>query len=544
VILPERWTSEKNPWTGKTQTSTRPRVDPSIVARDYPKGTRKEDYDKQEIAIQRDAIIESILDLDKTKIEYLRRLIIENRRLDLLMMILGYRVPAHQIVLWKFLENRKFGLIMAPRGSGKSTSCNICANILEAIINPDIRILIASRAESAAAAFLSEIKGNFLKPQFIELFGNLKGTKWDETRCDVVGRTKHTKEHTFTIAGADGAITSGHFDKITLDDIVDDKNSRTEAMRAHVRRFFNRTLLPTLEPDGTLHVIGTRYDNDDLLGDLSEKSDMFKGNSFVLPAVFDKETLEPVELIQDDKGKFHPPEGATCWDEEGFPMSKLLVRRAEMTVTDWELQYENRASEASGDFFNTNMFKYFDGDASEFITSHGLVVWCGVDLAASQKDTSDEFAIVTIGVVPHKFDIYVLDTFSGRFTFTQQLDALKKTFDKYQPMRMFVEANAYQSVLESTAVEIWPQIRTIPIWTTKDKVTRMRAIQIYYERGQVYHRRSRCAKLEGQLVGFPKKKLKDLCDALFFSINGALSNASKKRRENEPGLNWGVGMGR
>lgn len=541
MILPENLSKERSPWTGRRSKSETLRPDPSVVSREYSQGVKKEDYDRNILAVQREALIESILDLDRTKIEYIRRLVIEDRRLDILMTILGYRTPPHQMVLWKFIENRRVGLIMAPRGSGKSTSCNICANILDALVNPNIRILIASRAESAAVAFLSEIKGNFYKPQFLEIFGNLKGNKWDETRCDVIGRTKHTKEHTFTVAGADGAITSGHYDKILLDDIVDDKNSRTEPQRDHIRRFFNRTLLPTLEPDGKLHVLGTRYDKDDLLGQLSENSEMFKDNVFVLPAVFDENTLEPVELVQNDKGKFVAPPGAMSWDEEGFPMKELLKRRQEMTVTDWELQYENRASEAQGDYFNIEMFKYFDcDDVHEVVHRLGLVTWCGVDLASSQKDSADEFAIVTIGVVPRKFDLYVLDTFSGRFTFTQQLDALKKTFDKYNPMRMFVEANSYQAMLESTAVEIWPEIRTIPIWTTKDKVTRMRSIQIYYERGQVYHRKSRCAKLEGQLVGFPKKKLKDLCDALYFAVNGALMNAAKKKRTVDPGLNWGA----
>ena len=248
--------------------------------------------------------------------------------------------------------------------------------------------------------------------------------------------------------------------------------------------------------------------------------------------------MEPVDLIQDDKGNYTVPENAIAWDEEGFPLKVLLERRPDMTVSDWELQFMNRASEAAGDIFSADQFKHTEGDAQELIASLGLAVWCGVDLAASQKDSADEFAIVTIGIVPRKFDIYVLDTFSGRFSFTQQLNAIKDTFDKYNPVRMFVEANAYQSMLESTVAELWPETRTVPIWTTQDKITRMKAIQIYYERGQVYHRRSRCAKLEGQLVGFPKKKLKDLCDALYIGINGALNNAGKKKREKELGLDW------
>jgi phage terminase large subunit-like protein len=84
----------------------------------------------------------------------------------------------------------------------------------------------------------------------------------------------------------------------------------------------------------------------------------------------------------------------------------------------------------------------------------------------------------------------------------------------------------------------FPDARVVPIYTSKDKVTRARALQLYYERRQVFHRRGRMDKLEGELIGFPNIKLKDLFDALFFAVNGALQGSARKRRSeaDEPGL--------
>jgi hypothetical protein len=493
---------------------------------------------ENEHALRRDALIESIMDLDRTRIEYIRRLVIEDSRLDVLMKILGYRAPDHQMAINEFFKGRKFGLVLAPRGSGKSTSANICYVIMRALQNRDIRVLIASRTVQQSQSFLSEIKANLLKPELIEIFGELRGDKWDETQADIVGRTKHTKEHTFTIAGADGAVVSKHFDLIIADDLVELRNSRTETQRDNLIRFFYTSLLPTLRPEGEFRVLGTRYHPEDLYGYLIENDPKFKESHLVIPAVFDKKTGEPVDLLQDEDGKFYAPKNATCYDPIGFPMKEIIERRASMPLADFECQYQNRTKFMSGSFFKSTWFQYYDSDPITMVKRYDLAVWMGVDLASSLKDEADEFSIVVIGVIRQIFEIYVLYEYAARLTFEEQQKRLVEVNDMFNPVRVFVEANAYQAVLESTVATEWPDIPTRPIWTTKDKITRARAMQLYYERKQVYHRKGRMSALEGQLTGFPDLKLKDRVDALYFAINGALQGGARKRRprDKEPGL--------
>jgi len=489
-------------------------------------------------ALRRDALIESIMDLDQARKEYIRRLILEDSRLDVLMKLLGYRAPAHQMVINKFFNGRKFGLVLAPRGSGKSTSANICYAVMRALQNRDIRILIASRTVHQAQSFLSEIKSNLLKPELVEIFGELKGDKWDETQADISGRTKHTKEHTFTIAGADGAVVSKHFDIIIADDLVELRNSRTDTQRDHLLRFFYTSLLPTLRPGGEFRVLGTRYHPEDLYGYLIENDPKFKTAFLIIPAVFDRETGEAVDLLQDEEGNFYAPDNASCYDPDGFPMEEIIERRASMPLADFECQYQNRTKFMSGSFFKNAWFQHYDSEPIALIKRYDLAVWMGVDLASSLKDEADEFAIVVIGIIPQIFEIYVLYEYAARLTFEQQKNRLVEVNDMFNPVRVFVEANAYQAVLESTVATEWPDIPTRPIWTTKDKITRARAMQLYYERKQVYHRKGRMAALEGQLTGFPDLKLKDRVDALYFAINGALQGGARRRRprDKEPGL--------
>lgn len=488
--------------------------------------------------ISRDALIDSIVDLDSSRNEIIKRLIIEESRLDILMRVLGYRSPDHQMMLNEFLSTRQFGLVLAPRGSGKSTSCDFCYCVMRALQNRNIRILIASRTMEQAKDFLSEVKSNFDKPALIELFGNLRGNKWDETRADIAGRTQHTKEHTFTIAGADGAVVSKHFDLIIGDDIVEDKNSRTELQRKQLKKFFYRSMLPCLRPDGEMRILGTRYHPEDLYGHLIENDPMFADNYFILPAVFDEDTGEAVDLLQDEYGKFYAPPNATCYDPVGYPMTSIIQKRSSMPLADFECQFQNRIEFMDGDFFKADWFKYYDQDPFVIAEKMELAIWIGVDLASSLKDEADEFAISVVGITRKSFDIYVLEQFSGKLTFNKQKQTLIHYYDRWNPVRTFVEANAYQAVLSSTTAEEFPDVRVMPVWTTKDKITRARALQLYYERGQVFHRKGRMSVLEGQLVGFPNVKLKDNFDALFIAINGALQGGARKRRaaEDEPGL--------
>jgi energy-coupling factor transporter ATP-binding protein EcfA2 len=529
-----------DPWSGKRRdrgggfTASAP-ID--FVGREY--ADKVFDIEKENLdTLRRDALIESIMELDQSRHEYVRRLIIEESRLDVLMRILGYRAPEHQMLINSFLQDRQYGLVLAPRGSGKSTCANVCYSIMKALQNRDIRILIASRTTQQAQSFLSEIKANLLKPALTDIFGELRGEKWDETQADIVGRTHHTKEHTFTIAGADGAVVSKHFDEIIADDLVELKNSRTDTQRAHLVRFIYTSLLPTLRPNGNMRILGTRYHPEDLYGYLISNDPKFKHSYFVLPAVFDKETGEVTDLLQDEDGKFYAPPNAQCWDPEGFPMKKVIERRSSMPLADFECQYQNRTKFLSGNYFKSIWFRHYDADPISMIKQHDLAVWMGVDLAVSLKDDADEFAIVVVGIIPKIFEIYVLYEYASRLTFTQQKAQLVNVNDMFSPLRVFVEANAYQAVLESTVATEWPDIPTRPIWTTKDKITRARAIQLYYERKQVFHRKGRMAALEAQLTGFPDLKLKDRVDALYFAINGALQGGARKRRsaDREPGL--------
>lgn len=129
--------------------------------------------------------------------------------------------------------------------------------------NPDIRIMIGSKTQTQASAFLKEIRTHFEQNvNLIRIFGDWKKSRdnvWNDKEFTVNRRTVIKKEATVSALGASGAVVSKHFDIIIGDDLVGFENARTEAQRKVLKEWFYSSLYPTLEPDGEIHILGTRY---------------------------------------------------------------------------------------------------------------------------------------------------------------------------------------------------------------------------------------------------------------------------------------------
>ena len=107
-------------------------------------------------------------------------------------------------------------------------------------------------------------------------------------------------------------------------------------------------------------------------------------------------------------------------------------------------QYLNDPSGGDNMIFKEEWFQYYDTlpmrQAAD--ESYGgnyrtapLRVYQGVDLAISQRESADYFAMVTIGV-DEAHNIYVLDTFRGRLTFEKQLRRIRELAARFHPLRI------------------------------------------------------------------------------------------------------------
>lgn len=457
--------------------------------------------------------------------EQIRRAVIQGHRFDVLAEhVLGYQVQPHHRRMLQYQYANLWSLVLVWRGSGKTTICDIAFCVGLVLINPNIRILVASKTAENAKDFLKEIKYHFESNERLrEIFGDYVGDKqWDSTAIEVKQRTKPFKEPTINTIGVLGAVASKHYDVIIADDLVDEDNSRTQYQREKMLNWFYKMLLPTLEPPkagdefvGRMHILGTRYHYEDLYGHLMEKQPDGTGGE-----------LEGEELVVPlERG-----DGTTEWPEK-FP-PELVERLKSMGVIRFNTQYN-----CNCDLMKGRIFQYDDCtviSSADLPDPDGLIKFQGVDLAISEKDDADMFAQVVIGIDRKTRYVYVLDWQEEQLRAPAQTRAIIKMAREWKPVRTGIEANAYQASQIHQVRNDAPELNPIPLYTLKDKTVRAWNLagkvfenkRIHFLKGQ--------DKLIDHLVLFPDFRYKDLFDALDLAVTAAERRQRKRRKE--PGV--------
>ncbi len=427
--------------------------------------------------------------------------------------------PLHASIIHNVSDNQA-SMDLAPRGHGKSTIGDVDFCITQVLRNPDIRIMIGSKTQTQASAFLKEIRTHFEQNvNLIRIFGDWKKSRdnvWNDKEFTVNRRTVIKKEATVSALGASGAVVSKHFDIIIGDDLVGFENARTEAQRKVLKEWFYSSLYPTLEPDGEIHILGTRYSPMDLYEDLI-KSKNYKVN--VQQAITVKDGQE-----------------YSLWESK-FSLEKLRSIREEAGLIIFNMQYQNNTELAKGKIFKYKYFKHFEEYDIDYdlnrvrvkvLDSQGVPYWIpvriymGADLAISEDETSnnDYFVLTVIGVDKNK-NVYVLDYLKERLTFNAQLNAILDYGKNKFPMveRIGVETVQYQKSLaqEIRRLSLLPVIN---IQTSKDKVTRAMRRSALFENGKVWFRIG-MDDLEECLLLFPEVDHDDLFDGLDFALTVA-----------------------
>jgi phage terminase large subunit-like protein len=451
--------------------------------------------------------------------EWVRRQVLKNDRTDILATyVLGYQVKPFHLAMMRYQFQHPDSLQLVFRGAGKSTVCTITKVIHLLLKNPNMRILLASKTINNAEAFLKEIKSHFESNQKLaEIFGRYydpqRVTKWDTREIEVLPRTIYTKEASVTCVGVEGTIVGKHYDVIIADDLVDEDNTRTKYVREKTRTWYYQTLDPCLEPPdenikhrGEYHRLGTRYHYDDLYGHLI--SNELRKHHQIIPA------LDAV--------------GRSPWPEK-YPPKWFAEKRGKSGLIIFNAQYQCDTEAMKGEIFQYDDCQIVD----EADIPTDLRVFMGIDLAISQQDKADKFAIVVLGQ-DSTDRRYVLDFYENQLRFNQQTAKIQEFYKKWDPIRAAIEVNAYQAAQYQNLKDEDKDIRLIPITQDKDKISRAWKLSAIFEDKKVFFKRNMNMLIE-HLVLFPNYGYKDLFDA-FDLAERALKMRSRKRKRAEPGL--------
>jgi hypothetical protein len=243
--------------------------------------------------------------------------------------------------------NQLRGLTLYPAGHGKTTLTSTIGPVLEACRNPNTRVAIVAKntaeGEDIMRAIQQEMSEN---PDLIRDFGPFKpeddGKAWSLSRIDVAQRTRRGKESTVSMFGARSKDVLGKRTDWTIcDDVVTEDNSSTPEQRQKLRNWFDLCVETGPEhADSRLTVVGTRFDPNDLYGDLQELE------------------VEGARMwkVQREDAVANEEAHETLWPGR-WPWKRLMEQKVKVGTLNFNKRYRNIAVDASRMVFKEEYVK-------------------------------------------------------------------------------------------------------------------------------------------------------------------------------------------
>lgn len=475
-------------------------------------------------------LTEELRRVRELKAALVRDYIVEDHRIDILASwVLGLDLRWYHLAILDHQDADDYALTLAWRGAGKTTAGTVLRAIFEILVNPNIRILIASKSHANAVGMLEEVKGYMKTERFIRCFGDLsRSDKWDTVAINVGNKTLVSKEHTIDTTGVETALPSRHWDLMLVDDVCDEATSRTKAQRDKLHTWYFKTLDPCLMPNGRKFVNGTRYHHEDLYTELMGGE--MKDRSLVIP-------------VENEKGEPADPERFSReWIDSKRKNDRVIFDSQYMLNVD---KMANSPFEWEGltNYYtvrtNEDGHKIIIREGKEIPFSKLLVVQA-VDPSTGTVGVGGAFfAHITIGIDPDQFK-YVLHYFFKRIPFHNQLTMIKTLHRDHNSAVVGIEANAYQKVLvDQLRFEPGEKVPVVPVITRADKQTRILKRTATFDTNQIWLRRSDTVLQDHLMSVLEKDNKKDLFDALDIGVTLADSSfrrMNKRDKRVEPGL--------
>jgi phage terminase large subunit-like protein len=491
----------------------------------------------------------------RTMLAKLRNAIIHQHRLDLLCKyILGLKVTPFHFMVAQFTMASRNALVIAPRGSGKSTFCVEGHALRQMAVDPNVRLCFGSRTKPQAIKRLRTVRTHLeSNSMYIETFGEKADPRgiWNATEIQIKGRTIVDSTPTVMCVGAKGSIAGAHFDGQYDDDMVDKTNSSTPTTRQEYNEWYTGTYLPMFDPPdpdvplrGWKTRVGTRYNILDAYG-----NDIKLAQEMKRRGLASMDTLVVPALAPNAKGVI-----GSYWPER-WPVSELMRRQVELGSIQFGLQYQGDAAAMNGD-----LFRY-----SDFIEVHeddvpkDLEIFMGVDLAVSEDSRADYFAIVIVGASGSgaERDYYILDYMKDRIpSMPDQVATIGRWAAKWKPLKIGIDAQGYQLATVREAKRKLPSRRIIPIkgggigHSKHDGAVSLQPvieaqrvhlpcaedIMATAETGELVLKEPHCWPVRENIVLFPNDEHDDLFDAFRYAmaVGGVIGAATTNVKETRP----------
>ena len=285
--------------------------------------------------------------------------------------------------------------------------------------------------------------------------------------------------------GVGGGITGRGSDVLLIDDALHDGQSQAEMDKAFA--WYSEVALPRLEPGGSVIVIGARFAELDLCGQIRASTDGPNWHVVSIPAIAEEADVLGREV------------GEPLWPER-MNLDELAMRRSGMSSRAFAAQFQQNPVPAGGKFYKLEWLSHrydelphglqVQPSVSEIArekvfgetprAQRGLLVVQAIDSAWKTGPSSDYSVIATLAT--DLVDFYIVDVLRARVQYPDLRRAVIERYEMFEPRMVFCEeaASGYAVVCELKASTSIPIVGVKPV---ESKEARAEAVLPFSNRG-------------------------------------------------------------
>jgi predicted phage terminase large subunit-like protein len=284
-----------------------------------------------------------------------------------------------------------------------------------------------------------------------------------------------------------------------LDDPVDLDNALSPADRDRAWWWFTSTFTARLNKGARVTVIGSSWHPEDLYSKIRDGGE-YEGYKY--PCYGDYEW-----------GDLLSPE---LWDR-----AALESKKREIGSTMFELRYMMNHMAMMGGFFDEKWITYIDEVPEGIDPAQGWDFAITREEIANAKRSDPDFtACATVAFDPYDGCLCLLDVFRKRVT-QDHHSHIKQQWRKWGAKQVGLETNTFQKLIKYRMQEEAPEVPTVGVDHYEKKVTRLLALQPYFERGlKVYKGMAQDDLMAflGEFRTFPHGDHDDVLDAMEIAV--------------------------
>lgn len=430
--------------------------------------------------------------------------------------------PFHREIFELTQDPEPLTVLVAFRGSGKSTLVALSYVLWAALTGRKRHILVISKTETQAKQILYNIKTELAQNRRLAAdFGPFNaGDVWNESSI-VLPRHKVR----ITALSADGSLRGlkdREFrpDIIILDDVEDADSVRTFEQREKRYQWLKSEVIPAGSDDCNVFVLGNRLHEDSLVSRLEREIERGETDGI----------YRRYPILSD---------GIPTWPSK-FPDAAAVdqVRRRVGDRATFEREYMQELTPEGTRVVKPEMIRrYHDLPTNTPGVRHWFTA-TGIDIAASLRDSADYMALVTAHVYEDARDgqengflVYVLPLLTNDHLTLQGLVNRAKFHEQMagkRDHRFYLEHAGQQILCKEPLERAGLFVEAVGV-EGMDKRARLMLAANYMEAGHVYFPHAGAEELITQITGYPGERRDDLMDAFTLLVRKAAEAASEDR---------------